>query len=66
MAGEDYSSLLKTTGYAACQNCGRPVRVLLPFVGCVFCRDCSISGWSSEANAPEFKYPYQEVVKDEE
>ena len=26
-----------------CQNCGKPVRVRLPFVGCVFCEKC-ISG----------------------
>lgn len=38
-----------------CQNCGKLVRVMLPFYGCVFCEDCA-SGESYEtADAPEFK-----------
>ena len=24
-----------------CENCGEPVLVILPFTGCVLCRDCS-------------------------
>lgn len=29
------------TGEVPCQNCGKPVVVRLPFIGCVFCSDCS-------------------------
>jgi len=50
-------------GELPCQICGRPVTVLLPFVGCVFCSKCSITtttGWPAEANTEYFKYPYQE------
>lgn len=25
-----------------CQSCGRPVRVRLPFIGCVFCEKCGL------------------------
>ena len=55
----------RTWGYIACQNCGKPVHVLLPFIGCVFCSKCSQpSGWSAEANAEEFKNPYRvEVIE---
>ena len=53
-----------TTGYVECQICGRPVFVLLPFVGCAFCGECNITsdsgGWSFEANDEQFKYPYVE------
>jgi hypothetical protein len=24
-----------------CQNCGKMVKVMLPFIGCIFCSDCS-------------------------
>ena len=27
-------------GQLPCQNCGRLVTVILPFLGCVFCSDC--------------------------
>jgi hypothetical protein len=26
--------------WSACQNCRRPVRIQLPFHGCVFCGEC--------------------------
>lgn len=29
---------------APCQNCGKLVKVQVPFVGCVFCGDCMIGG----------------------
>ena len=29
-----------STGYVECQSCGKPVLVMLPFVGCVFCKKC--------------------------
>jgi len=31
----------RTLGEAPCQNCGRMVAVMLPFIGCVFCGDCA-------------------------
>ncbi|KKL57202.1 hypothetical protein LCGC14_2237810 [marine sediment metagenome] len=31
----------KTLGESPCQNCGRMVTIILPFVGCVFCGDCA-------------------------
>ena len=43
------------TSEVPCQNCGRLVLVLLPFVGCVFCADCMMADSSWEANAPEFQ-----------
>ena len=43
------------TSEAPCQNCGRLVLVLLPFVGCVFCADCMRADSPWEANAPEFQ-----------
>ena len=38
-----------------CQNCGKPVWVILPFYGCVFCSDCMQSQSYETADAPEFK-----------
>jgi hypothetical protein len=35
----------KTFGDLPCQNCGKLVRVMLPFYGCIFCEDC-IKGYS--------------------
>ena len=31
-----------------CQNCGKLVTVMIPFIGCIFCSDCMIgdSGWN--------------------
>jgi len=48
--------------YLPCQICGKPVLVKLPFVGCVFCRDCPVvdSSWAAEANNECFKYPFRE------
>lgn len=33
----------RTLGEVPCQNCGKMVTVLLPFIGCVFCGDCTIN-----------------------
>jgi len=43
-----FSKQEKTLGEVPCQNCGKMVTVLLPFIGCVFCGDCSQadSGWN--------------------
>ena len=30
----------KALAEVPCQNCGRMVTILVPFVGCVFCGDC--------------------------
>ena len=30
----------RTLGEEPCQNCGRMVTIMLPFLGCVFCGDC--------------------------
>lgn len=27
-------------GKLPCESCGKPVTVMLPFVGCVYCSDC--------------------------
>ena len=35
-----FSEQERTLGEAPCQNCGRMVTIMLPFVGCVFCGDC--------------------------
>jgi hypothetical protein len=44
-----------------CENCGKPVTVLLPFIGCVFCAECakskSVTSW--EANDEQFKQPFR-------
>ncbi len=24
-----------------CENCGKPVKVMLPFLGCIFCSECT-------------------------
>ena len=34
------SKIERTMGKAPCQNCGKMVTVMLPFLGCVFCGDC--------------------------
>ena len=48
-----------TTGYVACQICGKPVLVHLPFVGCMFCGDCKTSDSDSwEASSEHFKQPF--------
>jgi len=38
----------KLLGQAPCQNCGKMVTIMLPFLGCVFCGDCNTadSGWN--------------------
>jgi len=33
-----------TQGFVPCNNCGNPVFVTLPFVGCVFCSSCQRAG----------------------
>ena len=38
--GDWLSKQEKTVGEVPCQNCGKQVTVLLPFLGCVFCGDC--------------------------
>lgn len=43
------------TAQLPCQNCGRPVTVILPFIGCVFCNDCLLHNSSDDARAREFK-----------
>ena len=30
----------RSMGQVPCQNCGKLVTISLPFLGCVFCRDC--------------------------
>ena len=37
-----------------CQNCGTPVSIMVPFVGCVFCADCVRGETISDASASEF------------
>jgi hypothetical protein len=37
-----------------CQNCGEPVRVRLPFVGCVLCAKC-MGGSGSEREYKEIR-----------
>jgi len=32
-----------------CSNCGKPVLVPLPFVGCVFCVTCGTTHWSASS-----------------
>ena len=43
-----FSKQERTLGEAPCQNCGKMVTIMLPFVGCVFCEDCARgdSGWN--------------------
>ena len=43
-----------TMGKMPCQNCGKMVTVMLPFIGCVFCGDCMRGDSSSEANSEAF------------
>ena len=40
---------------APCQNCGKMVQVMIPFVGCVFCSDCARGTSIYEANSEDFK-----------
>ena len=42
-------------GKVPCQNCGRLVTVMLPFLGCVFCSDC-IKGDSGYNDGDETFY----------
>ncbi len=44
-----------------CQNCGKMVTIMVPFVGCVFCNDCSKGSGTWEANTEDFK----QVIKGE-
>ena len=46
----------KTLGKAPCQNCGREVTVLLPFLGCVFCGDCMKAGDTGQYDGTEDFY----------
>jgi hypothetical protein len=46
--------------WSACQNCGKPVQIMVPFVGCVFCEDCmKPSIYSQQADSEYFKIPYK-------
>ena len=47
-ASDWFSDQEKTVGEIPCQNCGKMVTVMLPFIGCVFCSDCmkGDSGWN--------------------
>jgi len=38
------SSKKPETGWVPCQNCGKPILVILPFIGCVFCSECIKAG----------------------
>jgi len=38
-----------------CQNCGRLVTVILPFVGCVFCADCAKGDSSGDASSEQIQ-----------
>jgi hypothetical protein len=42
-------------GKAPCQNCGRLVIIVLPFVGCVFCGDCNKEDTWNGADSEYFK-----------
>ena len=44
----------KTLGKAPCQNCGKMVTILLPFVGCVFCGDCGINDSGQNDGTEDF------------
>lgn len=42
---------------APCQNCGRLVKIIVPFIGCVFCGDCmgsqsAYGNWGTEDFTP--------------
>lgn len=38
-----------------CENCGRVVSVIVPFVGCVFCNDCMMGDSSWEATTEQLQ-----------
>lgn len=50
----------KSTTWIECQNCGKPVFVHLPFIGCVFCGDC-MGGASSYIGTEDFTPRYSYV-----
>ena len=45
--------------YIGCFCCGKPVRVHMPFIGCVYCEECSKAGnyesIGTEDFTPSFK-----------
>ena len=43
-------------GEAPCQNCGKMVAIMLPFIGCVFCEDCITSGDTGQYDGTEDFY----------
>lgn len=46
-----------TLSEAPCQNCGRMVTIMLPFIGCVFCRDCVGADTGNNDGTEDFYEP---------
>lgn len=46
----------RTLGKAPCQNCGKMVTVMFPFIGCVFCSDCMKGGDTGQYDGTEDFY----------
>ena len=55
-SGHSYKWEEQRIGEVPCQNCGRLVIVTLPFIGCVFCKDCQKTdgNFSWEASSEDF------------
>lgn len=49
----------KTEAWIACFNCGKPVKVLLPFIGCVYCEDCSKGASNNSIGTEDFTPSWQ-------
>ena len=45
------------SGEATCQNCGKMVIIILPFMGCVFCGDCFSNDSGQNDGTEDFYEP---------
>ena len=42
--------------WTQCQSCGKSVQIIIPFIGCVYCDDCSESNNSISIGSEEFNW----------
>ena len=42
-----------------CENCGKIVKIIVPFVGCVFCNDCMRGDSSWDASTEQIQYRWK-------
>ncbi len=62
-ASDWFAGQERTLGEAPCQNCGRMVTVMLPFIGCVFCNDCARSDSGQYDGTEDFYDKRREEVE---